>query len=82
MERQAKNKNIFIKLNFKVHYTIKLDGETKVDIINENPTQFKDVAVYASDNFHDAPDASYGNLMFENIGKDQLIQSSNGLLMQ
>ena len=35
---------------------------------NTNPQSFKDVKLFVGDNFYTATDASYKNLMWENMG--------------
>ena len=49
----------------KVFYTVKLDGKTVKSVENKDARAFKDVKVFAGDNFYPPADASYTNLNFE-----------------
>ena len=44
---------------------------------NTNPQSFKDVKLFVGDNFYTATDASYKNLIWENIGGGEVGESSN-----
>ena len=50
-------------------YKVKIDGVEITNMENTNPQSFQDVKVFMGDNFHTATDATYNNLMWENIGK-------------
>ena len=43
---------------------------------NTNPQSFKDVKLFVGDNFYTATDASYKNLIWENIGGGEIGESS------
>ena len=45
---------------------------------NTNPQSFKDVKLFVGDNFYTATDASYKNLIWENIGGGEIGESSKG----
>ena len=49
----------------KVFYTVKLDGKTVKSVENKDARAFKDVKVFAGDNFYDPADGSYSNLIWE-----------------
>ena len=53
---------------FQLIFKVKIDGVEIKNEENTNPQSFKDVKVFMGDNFHTATDASYNNLMWENIG--------------
>ena len=48
---------------------INIDGKQIHKVENKDPRTFKDVKVFAGDNFHSSPDASFKNLVWEN-GED------------
>jgi len=59
------------KMNGKIYYTIKINGEEIKNVENTNPQSFKDVKVFAGDKFYSACDASYKNLIWK-IGSDRI----------
>ena len=54
---------------------VTIDGKEAHKVENKDPRIFKDVKVFAGDNFYIASDASYKNLVWEN-GKEDLNVSS------
>ena len=54
---------------FQLIFKVKIDGVEIENEENRNPQSFKDVKVFMGDNFHTATDATYSNLMWENIGE-------------
>ena len=52
-----------------VYYMVNIDGKQIHKVENKDPKTFKDVKVFAGDNFHSSPDASFKNLVWEN-GED------------
>ena len=61
---------IFISKNyFQLIYKVNINGVEIRNAENTNPQSFEDVKVFMGDNFHTATDATYNNLMWENIGK-------------
>ena len=54
---------------------VTIDGKEAHKVENKDPRTFKDVKVFAGDNFYIASDASYKNLVWEN-GKEDLNVSS------
>jgi len=55
------------KENGKLLYKVNINGEEIQNVENTNPQSFKDVKVFVGDNFYPATDASYNNLMWENL---------------
>jgi len=53
--------------NEKVFYTVKVDGVTIKSVENTDPRTFKDVRVFAGDNFYPPTDGSYSNLIWESF---------------
>ena len=49
---------------------VTIDGKEAHKVENKDPRTFKDVKVFAGDNFHTASDASYKNLVWENGEED------------
>ena len=49
---------------------ITIDGKEAHKVENKDPRIFKDVKVFAGDNFYKPSDASYKNLVWENGEKD------------
>ena len=54
-----------------MHYKIFIDGEEKLNVVNEKPQLFTNVKIFASDEWHGAADAEYKNLCFENIDEEE-----------
>ena len=54
-----------------MHYKIFIDGEEKLNIVNEKPHLFTNVKIFASDEWHEAADAEYKNLCFENNDEEE-----------
>ena len=50
-------------------YTINLNGAEVHSVVNSDAREFKDVKLFAGDNFFPPADASYKNLIWENLGK-------------
>ena len=51
--------------NVQVFYTVKVDGVTIKSVENTDARTFKDVGVFAGDNFYPPTDGSYSNLIWE-----------------
>ena len=49
---------------------INIDGKQIHKVENKDPRTFKDVKVFAGDNFHSSLDASFKNLVWKN-GEDK-----------
>ena len=52
-----------------VHYRIKIDGVEIHRTVNSDARVFTNVKVFASDPFHSPTNATYKNLVWENLGK-------------
>merc|ERR1719208_312884 len=65
--------------NEKVFYTVKVDGETIKNVENTDARAFKDVNVFAGDNFFDPADGSYSNLIWESFQSGTKIQKNHEL---
>ena len=50
-----------------MHYKIAVDGEEKQNTINDDPREFRNVQLFASDYWHDSANAVYKNLCYENV---------------
>ena len=48
-------------------FTVTINGKKVGSVENKDPRTFKDVKVFAGDNFHPAADATYRNLVWENL---------------
>ena len=57
-----------------VYFTVTVDGKQIRSVENKDPRAFKDVKVFAGDNFNHASDASYRNLIWENIGQSGVVK--------
>ena len=53
-------------------YTINLNGAEVHSVVNSDARVFKDVKLFAGDNFFPPADASYKNLIWENLGKKRV----------
>ena len=62
------NQILILNNNFQLIYKVNINGEEIQNVENTNPQSFKDVKVFMGDNFYAATNASYNNLMWENIG--------------
>ena len=60
-----------IYFHIQVHYKISVDGEEKQSKINEDPREFRNVQLFASDYWHDSADAVYKNLCYENVETEE-----------
>ena len=49
---------------------VNIDGKQIHKVENKDPKTFKDVKVFAGDNFYSSPDASFKNLVWENACHD------------
>ena len=54
-------------INSQVVLSASVDGKKVYEVQNNNPSSFSDVKVFAGDSYHDAVDASYSNLKWENL---------------
>ena len=50
-----------------VFYTVKVDGVTIKSVENTDARSFKDVKVFAGDNFYEPADGSYSKLIWESF---------------
>ena len=64
---------LFTILNSQVVLSASVDGKKVYEAQNDNPSSFSDVKIFAGDNFHDAVDASYSNLKWENLPADSTV---------
>merc|ERR1719305_2168022 len=55
--------------NDKIYYSVSVDGKEIRRVENKDPRTFRDVKVFAGDNFHPAADATYRNLVWKNLGR-------------
>ena len=62
------NQILIIDNYFQLIYKVNINGVEIRNVENTNPQSFKDVKLFVGDNFYTATDASYKNLMWENIG--------------
>jgi len=53
------------------HYRIMIDGEERLNIVNNKPRTFTNVKVSSIDNWINPADAEYNNLCIENFGEDK-----------
>merc|ERR1711874_209906 len=65
------------KKNQNVMYTINLNGAEVHSVVNSDARVFKDVKLFAGDNFYPPADASYKKLIWENLGYSGKIQKNN-----
>ena len=75
-----KSKDIsHIKIHYlcQVYYTIVIDEQEVYRAENTDPRTFRDVKVFASDNFHPAADARYKNLVWEQQDQGKLETFTN-----
>ena len=52
---------------------VTIDGIVIHSAVNNNHLSYTDVKVFAGDNFHDAADASYRNLVWKNLPVPDII---------
>ena len=50
-----------------VYFTVKIDGIKIGNVENKDPRTFKNVKIFAGDNFHNASSATYKNLEYKNL---------------
>ena len=62
------NQILIIDIYFQLIYKVNINGIEIRKVENTNPKSFKDVKLFVGDNFYKATDASYKNLIWENIG--------------
>ena len=61
------------------HYIVKIDGEEKLNVVNNNPRTFNNVKVFSRDNWVEPADAEYKNLCIENF--DLYDENSGNLII-
>ena len=71
------NQILIIDNYFQLIYKVNINGVEIRNVENTNPQSFKDVKLFVGDNFYTATDASYKNLIWENIGGGEIGESSN-----
>ena len=67
--------SINIRINqrfYQVFYKVSVDGKQIQSVEIKAPKSYKNVKVFAGDNFHPEADASYKNLIWENFEDDDL----------
>ena len=57
-----------------IYYSVSVDGKQIYRVENKDPRTFQDVKVFAGDNFFPAADASYRNMVWENLGNIQELE--------
>jgi len=60
------------RIDGKVFFLVKIDGQEINRLENYDPRSFEDVRVYAGDSFNDPANARYKNLHYENIEEDPI----------
>jgi len=64
-------------LIYKVFYTVTVDGKIIKRVENTDARAFKDVKVFAGDNFYDPADGSYSNLYWQSFATTTLPPTSS-----
>ena len=57
---------------WQVYFTVEIDGKLIRSIENKDPRTFKNVQVFASDNFNDPANATYKSLKYKNLPEGTL----------
>ena len=65
-------------LIYKVFYTVTVDGKIIKRVENTDARAFKDVKVFAGDNFYDPADGSYSNLYWQSFATTTIPPTSSG----
>ena len=81
--KARQNYNTYLRLYeyFQVYFTVEIDGRLVVSKENADPREFRDVMVFAGDNFHPAADAQYKNLVWENLGQPSTTNTTTTSLL-
>ena len=56
-----------------VYFTVKIDGIKIRSVENKDPRTFKNVQIFAGDNFYNPAGATYKNLEYENLPGNYLM---------